>query len=136
MAAQPVPEESIPEIGRALVDDLRRVVQLEIQLVREQALSAVKSAIVDIALFMLAGVFVLIGVTYALLAISWKIGILDKWWGWALSGGVLLLLAALLAFIGARRLMRTIRQTKSTFDDIKGDAEWLKQLPQRAKSSS
>jgi hypothetical protein len=129
-------EESIPELGRALVDDVKRMVQLELQLAREQAASAAKGIAVDVGLFSVAGVLLLIAGVYVIGSGAEALGWLGHWWGWLATAGVLVVLAGLIAFVGYRRLRRTIARTKATFGDIKGDAEWLRQLPTRDSSSS
>ena len=129
-------QESFPELGRALVDDVRRLVQLELQLAREQAVDALKGVAIDAGLFSAAGLLLLFAGVYAIGSAAEALGLLGHWWGWLATAGALIALAGLLAFVGYRRLRGTIARTKATFTEIKGDAVWLRQLPKRDVSSS
>lgn len=136
MASPEAPAESIPELGRAVIDDVRRLAQLEVRLALEEVKRTVLSALLDIAFFLAAGLFVLYGVAYALLALPWRLDLLTHWWGWVVAGGASFLTALALIVVGALRLRATFRQARSAIDEMKGEAEWLKQLPGRATSSS
>lgn len=135
MAAS-VQEDGIPDIGREIVDDVRRLIGLELRLARAEAKRTVVRFAVEIALFLVAGVFVLLGLTYAILAVPEALGALGHWWGWLATAAAVLLVAALVGGVGALRMRRTIRAVRTTVDHLKGDAEWARQLPKRSKSSS
>ena len=134
--ATTAPQESIQQIGRDIVDDARRLVQLEVELAKAEAVRAVKGLALEIGLFVVALVFVLFALAYAILAVPESLGALNHWWGWLASAGVMVILAVIIGLIGYSMLRRTLRRAKGSIATLKGDAEWAKALPSRRDSSA
>lgn len=129
-------DESVQGIGREIVDDARRMVQLELELAKAELAAMVKRVAVGAGLITVALVLVLFGCVYFIGSLPANLLLLDHWWGWDVTGGALFILAALVGFIGYRFVRRGINTAKATATTIKGDVEWARQLPSRRNSSS
>jgi len=128
-----VSEEDLSALGHRISEEAVRLVRLEIELAKAQAIESAKR-------FLWAGAFIgaavaclVLGIIYALGAVPEAIGppIHDYWTGWMVFGFFFLLLAGITGFIGYRRVMRTIRSTKQAVSSIKEDIVWVKELPRR-----
>jgi hypothetical protein len=124
-------EENLAAIGRTLVDDVRRLVQLEIELAKAQMLQTLKRTLVGTGLIFVALTFLLLALSYAIGALPEGLGALNHWWGWLATGGALVLLAGFVGFLGYRRIRKGIGTAQTAMESIKGDAAWLKQLTKR-----
>jgi hypothetical protein len=129
-------EESIAAIGRTLVDDVRRLVQLEIELAKAQLVQTMKRTMLGAAFIFVALTLLLLALSYALGAAPEALGALDHWWGWLATAGALTIIALLVAFIGYRRIRKGVRTAQTAMTSIKGDAEWLRQLTKRSGSET
>lgn len=125
------PEARLVDEVRGGVDDLLQLGRLEIELAKLEAGSAFKRIGIGAGLAVFALLILYIGVIYALGALPDKLGAFEHWWGWVATGGAFMLLALLIAFVSFRFIRRAINEAKGTFETMKGDLEWLRQLANR-----
>ena len=134
MAAPARDEESLAALGRSIVEDATRLARLEIEVAKAQAIASLKRGALAIALFVVASLMLLLMAVFALAALPERFSstlVGDSWKGWGLTAAAFLVIAVLFALLGLRVLRRTIGATKTTLAGIKGDAEWVRQLPRR-----
>jgi Putative Actinobacterial Holin-X, holin superfamily III len=136
-APSPV-EEDLSALGRRISEDAVRLVRLEIELAKEQAVESAKRFLWAGIWLGLAATCAVLGVIYALGAVPEAIGppIHDYWTGWLVFGFFLLLVAAAFGYAGFRRVMATVRTTREAVSSIKEDIEWVKELPKRSVERS
>ena len=125
------PEARLVDEVRGGVDDLLQLGRLEIQLAKLEAGTAFKRIGIGAGLAVFALLVLYIGVIYALGALPDRLGAFEHWWGWVATGGAFMLLAFLIAFFSFRFIRRAINEAKGTFETMKGDLEWLRQLANR-----
>jgi hypothetical protein len=132
MAPEPV-RETDPTIGRLVTDasrDISGLIQKEIQLAKSELKISVKAGGTGVALFAVAGFLVLLAIIMLSVAfaylIHWNGDGLDLHWAFLIVFGAYLLVAALLAFLGVRKVKqvrgpeRAISQGKEIPRALKG----------------
>jgi hypothetical protein len=129
-------EESLAALGRTLVDDVRQLVQLEIELAKAQMMRTLKRTMLGAGFIIVALNFLLFAAIYAIGALPENLGALNHWWGWLATAGALVLVAGFLGFLGYRRIRKGIRGAQTAVTSIKGDAAWLRQLTRRNSSET
>ena len=107
----PAPAADEPTIGKLVVDasrDISTLVQSEIQLAKAELSVSIKTSVVAIALFAVAGFLALLSIIMVSVAIGYFIHMtgLDLAWCFLIVFGGYLLIAALLALIGVRRIKK------------------------------
>ena len=60
----------------------------------------------------------------------------NPWLGWLALGGVIAVLAMVLALLGTLAVRRSLTEGKQTVDAIKEDTRWVKGLTRRGRSES
>lgn len=131
--------DGLAAIGHELADDAVRLVRAEINLAKAQLREAAVRMAVGIACFLVAAVLLLLFFVEAASAVPahYSGSIFgNDWLGWVAFGGVFLVLALLLAFVGYRLLRHGVKEGKATQQQLKEDAEWLKGLTKRGSSES
>jgi predicted ferric reductase len=125
-------------LTRQVVEDAIRMARAELNVVSAELKRAVFQLAIAIALIMVALVFLLIAVIEALNALPSGLGILgSEWVRWLVLGGIFLLLAAVLIYIGQRRARKAIKRgRKQVQGTLKEDAEWLRELTKRSVKGS
>jgi type VI protein secretion system component VasK len=125
-------------LARQVVEDAIRLARAELNVVTSELKHAVIQLAIAIAMIMVAAVFLLIGVIDAFGALPEGLGILGSSWArWAALGGIFLILAAVLIFLGQSRARKAIKRgRKQVQDTLKEDAEWLRELTKRSVSGS
>jgi predicted ferric reductase len=125
-------------LARQVVEDAVRLARAELTVVGAELKRAVIQLAIAIALIMVAAVFMLIAVIEALNALPAGVGILgSEWIRWLALGGIFLILAGVLIFIGQSRARKAIKRgRKSVQDTLKEDAEWLRELTKRSVKGS
>jgi len=128
-----VSEDDLSALGHRISEEAVRLVRLEIELAKAQAIENAKRFLWAGAFIGAAVALLVLGIIYALGAVPEAIGppIHDYWTGWMVFGFFFLLLAGISGFIGYRKVMRTIRKTKEAVGSIKEDIVWVKELPRR-----
>jgi hypothetical protein len=134
MAPEPV-RETDPTIGRLVTDasrDISGLIQKEIQLAKSELKISVKAGGTGVALFAAAGFLVLLAIIMLSVAfaylIHWNGDGLDLHWAFLIVFGAYLLVAALLAFLGVRKVKqvrgpeRAISQGKEIPRALKGQS--------------
>jgi hypothetical protein len=134
MAPEPV-RETDPTIGRLVTDasrDISGLIQKEIQLAKSELKISVKAGGTGVALFAVAGFLVLLAIIMLSVAfaylIHWNGDGLDLHWAFLIVFGAYLLVAALLAFLGVRKVKqvrgpeRAISQGKEIPRALKGQS--------------
>jgi hypothetical protein len=134
MAPEPV-RETDPTIGRLVTDasrDISGLIQKEIQLAKSELKISVKAGGTGVALFAVAGFLVLLAIVMLSVAfaylIHWNGDGLDLHWAFLIVFGAYLLVAALLAFLGVRKVKqvrgpeRAISQGKEIPRALKGQS--------------
>ena len=125
------PEARLVDEVRGGVEDIVQLGRMEFELAKLEAGSAAKRIAVGAALAVLALLIAYTGFIYLLGSLPENLGLLDHWWGWLVSGGALVIVAGLIGLIGFRVIRRAVDEAKGTFESIKGDLEWLRQLASR-----
>ena len=129
-APQPQPPQQLspeqePTIGRLVADatrDISTLVQSEIALAKSELKVSVKAGGVGVALFAVAAFLVLLAIIMLSVAIAYFIHMtgLDLAWCFLIVFGLYVLVAALLAFVGVRKVKqvrgpeRAIHQAQET----------------------
>ena len=134
MAPEPV-RETDPTIGRLVTDasrDISGLIQKEIQLAKSELKISVKAGGTGVALFAVAAFLVLLAIIMLSVAfaylIHWNGDGLDLHWAFLIVFWVYLLVAALLAFLGVRKVKqvrgpeRAISQGKEIPRALKGQS--------------
>jgi hypothetical protein len=133
------PEESLGALGRDVADDAMRLVRAEIDLAKAELKNAARRLAVAVVLLSLAALLLLIGVIEALgaapEAFSQRL-FGNRWLGWLALGGLLAILAVLLAVLGTLTVRRSLRTGKETVDAFKEDTQWVRGLTRRGSSGS
>jgi hypothetical protein len=132
MAPEPV-RDTDPTIGRLVTDasrDISGLIQKEIQLAKSELTISVKAGGIGVGLFAVAGFLVLLAIIMLSVAFAYFIhwAGLGLHWSFLIVFGAYLLLAALLAFIGVKKVKqvrgpeRAISQGKEIPRALKGQS--------------
>ena len=120
-------DPSIGELVKDVSTHLSTVIHGEIELAKLELKSSVRFGGVGIALFVVAGIVAVFSLTFGFIALAEGLiaAGLWRWAGYLVVFGFLMLVAALSAFIGFKKLkkikapQRTIDTTKSTVSALK-----------------
>jgi Putative Actinobacterial Holin-X, holin superfamily III len=133
-------DESVIAMAREIADDAIRMIRADIELAKKELGSALRRLIVSVVLLTLAAFFLLIAIVEALGAVPVTYGPRlfgsNSWLPWLALGGVFLVLAVLLAVLGAFGIKRAFGNSKGVIDSIKEDVQWARRLTRRSKSAS
>jgi len=138
-AAEPKADAGLGALGREVADDAVRLVHAEIDLAKAQFKDAARRLIVAVVLIVAASVLLLIATIEALgaLPVAFSQRLFgNPWLGWLALGGVIAVLAVLLALLGTLAVRRSLTEGKQTVDAIKEDTRWVKGLTRRGSSES
>jgi hypothetical protein len=126
MPIEPV-KDTDPTIGRLVTDatrDISSLINKEIQLVKSELKVSVKAGGIGLGLFAVAGFLVLLAIIMLSIALAffihWNGSGLDLHWAFLIVFGFYLLVAALLGFVGYRKVRqvrppeRAIEQAQET----------------------
>jgi len=133
------PDSTDPiSLARAVVEDAIRLVRAEISVVGAELKRAIIQLVIAMVMIVVALAFLLIAVIEALGALPSGLGILGaEWVRWLALGGVFLVLAAVLIFIGQSRARKAIKRGRMQIEStLKEDAEWLRELTKRSVKGS
>ena len=133
------PDSTDPiSLARAVVEDAIKLVRAEISIVGAELKRAIIQLVIAMVMIVVALVFLLIAVIEALGALPSGLGILGaEWVRWLALGGVFLVLAAVLIFIGQSRARKAIKRGRTQIEStLKEDAEWLRELTKRSVKGS
>src|ERR1022692_4057423 len=133
------PDSTDPiSLARAVVEDAIKLVRAEISVVSAELKRAIIQLVIAMVMIVVALVFLLIAVIEALGALPSGLGILGaEWVRWLALGGVFLVLAAVLIFIGQSRARKAIKRGRTQIEStLKEDAEWLRELTKRSVKGS
>ena len=127
------PEVRVVEDLKADLDDLLVLGRMEIELARIEAWTAIKRVLVAavlaiVALLVLYAAFI-VGLAAIPSLVGWR-------WAWYIEIAVLLAVTAVLALTAFRIGKHAYREARGTFESIKGDVEWLRQLAMQQRSGS
>jgi putative superfamily III holin-X len=125
-------------LARQVIEDAIRLGRAELAVVGAELKRAIIQLVIAAALIMVAATFLLIGVIEALGALPSGLGILGaEWVRWLVLGGIFLILALVLIYIGQRKARKAIaRGRKQVESTLKEDAEWLRELTKRSVKGS
>src|SRR6202451_745107 len=133
------PESTDPiALARQVIEDAIRLARAELAVVGAELKRAVIQLVIAAVMIMVALTFVLIGVIEALGALPSGLGILGaEWVRWLALGGIFLILAGVLIFIGQSRARKAIKRGRKQVEStLKEDAEWLRELTKRSVKGS
>jgi type VI protein secretion system component VasK len=133
------PENTDPiSLARQVVEDAIKLARAELTVIGAELKRAVIQLVIATVLIIVAFVFLLIAVIEALGALPSGVGILGaEWVRWLALGGIFLVLAAVLIFIGQSRARKAIKRGRKSIEGtLKEDAEWLRELTKRSVSGS
>ncbi|HSS66957.1 MAG TPA: phage holin family protein [Nocardioidaceae bacterium] len=123
------PEE--PTIGRLIVDtsrDFSDLLHKEIELAKTELRVSVRAGGTGIALFAAAAFLILLGVVMASFAAAFgidNIDGIDTWLAFLIVFGIYVLIAAILAFIGVRKVKK-VKAPEQTIAAVKSTTQVLK----------
>jgi predicted ferric reductase len=125
-------------LARQVIEDAIRLGRAELAVVGAELKRAIVQLVIAAAMIMVAATFLLIGVIEALGALPSGLGILGaEWVRWLALGGIFLLLALVLIYIGQRRARKAIKRGRTQVEStLKEDAEWLRELTKRSVKGS
>lgn len=118
---------AVGDIIKNITDDMKHLVQSEIELAKAELIPSAKKAGIGAGLFGAAGYFGINGLTLLYVAAAlgiWALG-LSLWLSFLIVAVVLLLLAGILALIGLRNVKqvkgpeKTVAEAKESVADIK-----------------
>ena len=133
------PESVDPiSLARQVVEDAIKLVRAELALVGAELKRAIIQLVIAAVMIIVASVFLLIGVIEALGALPSGLGILGaEWVRWLALGGIFLVLAAVLIYIGQSKARKAIKRGRQHIEStLKEDAEWLRELTKRSVKGS
>jgi|ERR1022692_2146270 hypothetical protein len=133
------PDSADPiSLARQVVEDAIKLARAELNVIGAELKRAVIQLAIAMVMLMVALVFLLIAVIEALGALPSGLGILGaEWVRWLALGGVFLVLAGVLIFIGQSRARKAIKRGRKSIEGtLKEDAEWLRELTKRSVSGS
>lgn len=118
---------SIGTVLSDIVEDLQHIVRAEVRLARVEIREELGKAWNSVALIMAAGLVGLMGAGLLLLSAVFALATVWPLWAAALTvGGVVAVIAALLASTGIHR-MRAVRLTpQKTIETVKENIQWAK----------
>jgi uncharacterized membrane protein YqjE len=118
--------QSIGGLVRDATTHLSTLIRAEVELARQEITAEVKKGLQGSLFFVVALTLLLLLTPFLLVTIALVIAIwLPEWAGFGIVTGAMLLLAALAAFIGWRRVRR-IRGPRRTIDSVRDTAAALK----------
>jgi Putative Actinobacterial Holin-X, holin superfamily III len=125
-------------LARQVVEDAIRLVRAEIGVVGAELKRAIIQLVIAAAMILVAAVFLLIGVIEALGALPSGLGILGaEWVRWLALGGICIVIAGVLIFIGQSKARKAIKRGRQHIEStLKEDAEWLRELTKRSVKGS
>ena len=127
------PEARVVEDLKTGLDDLLVLGRMEIELARIEAWAAIKRVLVAAVLGTVALLVLYAALIVGLAAIPSLVG----WrWAWYIEIAALLAVTAVLGLTAFRIGKRAYREARGTFESIKGDVEWLRQLAMQQRSGS
>jgi hypothetical protein len=133
------PESTDPiSLARQVVEDAIKLVRAELAVVGSELKRALIQLAIAAVMIIVASVFLLIGVIEALGALPSGLGILGaEWVRWLVLGGIFLVLAGVLIFIGQSKARKAIKRGRQHIEStLKEDAEWLRELTKRSVKGS
>jgi Putative Actinobacterial Holin-X, holin superfamily III len=123
------PEE--PTIGRLIADtsrDFSELLHKEIELAKTELRVSVKAGGTGVALFAVAGFLSLLAIVMASFAAAYgidNINGIDTWLAFLIVFGIYILIAAILAFVGVRKVKK-VRAPEQTIAAVKSTKQVLK----------
>jgi Putative Actinobacterial Holin-X, holin superfamily III len=133
------PDSTDPiSLARQVVEDAIKLARAELNVIGAELKRAVLQLLIATVMLIVALTFLLIAVIEALGALPSGLGILGaEWVRWLALGGVFLVLAGVLIFIGQSRARKAIKRGRKSIEGtLKEDAEWLRELTKRSVSGS
>jgi hypothetical protein len=135
MATQDSPAEAPPrgsliETLRQLLVDGLRFVRAEVGLARAEGTATAKRAALAAGLLAGAVVALLLVIVLLLGAAAEGLGGLfhHAWLGWLIMAGLILVVGAVLGWLGYRMVRRTIAEGRRVGATMKEDLEWVREL--------
>ena len=121
----PMPREGISGSVAELVDDVQRLVQLEIELVQQELKELAIRNGIAVGLLVTGGLGVLFAVIFAQVALVTWFPLLPPWANALILTLFWIIAAAILFAVGRSRIK--IEPPEKTIQSIKDDLEWVKQ---------
>jgi hypothetical protein len=123
-------EPSIGQLVHEASESLSTIIRGEIELAKLELRSSVKNAGTGVGLFGAAGVLLVFSLTFALLALAEGLIALGlpRWAGYLVVFGLLLVIIAVLVFLGVKKVKR-VKAPQRTIDTGKDTVAYLKTHP-------
>jgi hypothetical protein len=121
-------DRSIVDVIRTTIHDAQELVRAEIVLARTELRQEARRLGASIAIIAAAAVAALIAVIFLLTAVAWAIPLVlawPAWTGFAIVGGVVLIVAIALAMVGRTRF-NSGRHMPLTLDTMKETMQWTR----------
>lgn len=115
------------EIVRSLISDLQLLFQKHVELARQELLEALEARIKALAAGAVAGVMALFALGFLAAAVAFALDLMMPAWASRLIvAGGFLLITALAALFGRRRLSQPPMAPEATMQALKEDTEWAR----------
>ena len=126
----PAPDAPVIDVLRGVAADGMRFVRAEIGLVRAQGTATAKRAAIAAALLAAAVLALLLVVVFLLGSGAEGLGGLlhHPWLGWLIMAGLILVVGAILGWLGYRMLRKSIAEGRRVGTTVKEDLEWVREL--------
>jgi hypothetical protein len=123
-------EPSIGQLVHEASESLSTIIRGEIELAKLELRSSVKNAGTGVGMFGAAGVLLVFSLTFALIALAEGLIALGlpRWAGYLVVFGLLLVIIAVLVFLGVKKVKR-VKAPQRTIDTGKDTVAYLKTHP-------
>jgi uncharacterized membrane protein YqjE len=124
---QDAPEVSIGELAKDASTHLSTIIRGEVELAKTEIRGSVKNVSTGAIMFIAAAVILVFSLTFAFVGLAELLIFfgLWRWAGYAIVFGFFLLVAALLVFVGVRKVKK-VRAPERTIATAKDTAQFLK----------
>lgn len=125
----------VSDLVKNITDDVKVLVQGEMELAKAELSSSAKNAGLGAGLFGAAGYLAINALSLLFIAGALAIAVwLDSWWlGFVIVAGALLVVAAILALIGKSRVSK-VKAPERSINEAKASADAVKQAIARGKT--
>ena len=120
-------ERSTIQLVRDIASDSATLVRKEVELARQEIMTAVMARVKASGALAAAGALALFALIYLGIAGGAALSIvLPRWLAWLIVGGAFLLLAGMAALVGLRKMKKPPMAPEETKRTVKEDMEWAK----------
>jgi len=122
-----VQRQGIVDLGRALVDDVTRLVRLEIALAKQEIMDMVKADVRALAFVLVAAILLFVMLILGLIALAFLLGYLTGWglgWWALIFCGLFVAISVVLGLLAKNTFK--IGPPSLTIETLREDVEWAR----------